>query len=51
MSNDSKKRVLGRTGAHELTPQDLEKVNGAKATVATKLLTGTISNPDSIVDQ
>lgn len=44
-------RVLNRIGAHELTPEDLERVNGARlSTVATLILTGPIYNPDGTLD-
>jgi hypothetical protein len=41
MSNDSKKRVLGRIGAHELTPEQVEQVAGSIGTMFTKIVTGT----------
>lgn len=40
MSNESNKRVLGRMGAHELTPEQIEQVDGAM-TMFTKMTTGT----------
>lgn len=40
MFNDSNKRVLGRMGAHELTPEQIEQVDGAM-TKFTKMVTGT----------
>lgn len=44
-------RVLGRMGAHELTPEDLERVNGSRlSTVATLIFTGPIYNPDGSLD-
>lgn len=49
MKNDH--RVLGRTGAHELAPEDLEKVDGGKLTFATGICTGPPSNPDTFSDQ
>lgn len=43
MSNDSKKRVLGRIGAHELTSEEVERVAGSIGTAFTKVVTGTSS--------
>jgi hypothetical protein len=40
MSNDNKKRVLGRIGAHELTPEQIEQVAGSLGTHFTKIITG-----------
>jgi hypothetical protein len=41
MSNDNKKRVLGRIGAHQLTPEEVEQVAGSSfGTNFTKFLTG-----------
>jgi hypothetical protein len=50
MSNDQN-RVLNRMGAHELTPEEIDRVAGAKLTFASVIVTGPISNPDDLLDQ
>ena len=51
MSNDSRKRVLSRLGALELTPEETEKVVGSHiSTRASRIMTGTASNPDVELD-
>ena len=49
MSNDSNKRVLGRRGAHELTPEQIEQVDGAM-TMFTKNVTGATPPFDLVND-
>ncbi|HEY2914898.1 MAG TPA: hypothetical protein VGK21_16150 [Candidatus Angelobacter sp.] len=46
MSNDNKKRVLGRMGAQELTPEQVEQVAGSIGTTFTKIITGTTTPHD-----
>jgi len=50
MSNN-KNRVLSRTGARQLTPNEIEQVAAAKLTFASVLLTAPVSNPDETFDQ
>lgn len=51
MSNDSKKRVLNRLGALELTPEETEKVAGSDiATRLTRIVTGSAHNSDVSID-
>ena len=51
MLNDSKKRVLSRLGAVELTVEETHKVAGASVfTRASRIVTGTASNPDVSFD-
>ena len=40
MLNDNKNRVLGRIGAHQLTPEQVEQVAGSIGTTFTKVITG-----------
>lgn len=40
MSNESSNRVLGRIGAHELTPEQVGQVAGSLGTHFTKIITG-----------
>ena len=49
MSNESNKRVLGRRGAHELTPEQVEQVDGAM-TMFTKIVTGPSAPFDLVND-
>jgi len=43
MSNDNSNRVLGRIGAQELTPEQVEKVAGGEfGTHFTKIITGSL---------
>ena len=51
MSNNNDNRVLIRMGARQLTQKEVEQVAGAKATLASDLATGPVSNPDDILDQ
>lgn len=50
MSNDNKNRVLNRMGAHELTPEEIDRVAGARLTLASVIITGPISHPDELLD-
>ncbi len=43
-------RVLSRTGARILTENELAKVTGSRNTRASQSPTGTISNPDTMLD-
>ncbi len=51
MSNQNN-RVLNRMGARQLTQDEVEQITGARtSTVATALPTGTVSSPDTMLDQ
>jgi hypothetical protein len=51
MSTDSRKRVLNRLGALELTPEETEKVVGSDiATRLSRIVTGTASHSDVSFD-
>jgi len=52
MSSQNNNRVLNRMGARKLTQDEVEQITGARTiTVATGLPTGTLNNPDTMVDQ
>ncbi len=51
MSNNNKNRVLSRTGARQLTANEIEQVAAAKLTFASVLITGPVNNPDETFDQ
>lgn len=40
MSNDKQTRVLGRTGAHELTKEQTQEVSGGIPTLLSVIITG-----------
>jgi hypothetical protein len=48
MSNDNNNRVLNRTGARQLTKQEIEQITGAAGpfTHASHIPTGSVSSPD-----
>lgn len=50
MSNKNDHRVLGRTGARQLTSDELEQITGAGITRASLTGTNTMNNPDSDMD-
>lgn len=50
MSNDNRNRVLGRRGAHELTQEQTEVVEGGKLTVPSVIVTGTPPHYDTSSD-
>lgn len=43
-------RVLGRIGAHELTPEEVEQVAGSIGTNFTKIITGAMPPHDLLND-
>jgi hypothetical protein len=49
MSNKNH-RVLGRIGAHELTPEQVEQVAGSIGTPFTKIITGALPPHDLLND-
>jgi hypothetical protein len=52
MSNQNNNRVISRMGARQLTPDEMEQIAaGRTSTVATALPTGTVSSPDTMLDQ
>ena len=51
MPKDNGNRVLNRVGARQLKDSEIERVTGGKATLASNLGTGPISNPDCVLDQ
>lgn len=55
MTNENKARVLNRMGAHELTPEEMDKIFGGGdrrvSTVATGTQTLPVSNPDFDFDE
>lgn len=50
MSNNNTGRVLSRMGAHELTQEEMDKISGGGATLATPTWTGALHH-DSDFDQ
>jgi hypothetical protein len=52
MSTQNNNRVISRIGARQLTQDEVEQITGARTiTVATALPTGTLHNPDTMLDQ
>ena len=50
MSNNNDNRVLGRTGARQLTSTELEQITGAGFTRASLTGTNTMPSPDTDMD-
>jgi hypothetical protein len=51
MSDNNENRALSRTGARQLTVNEIEQVAAAKLTFASVLITAPVSNPDETFDQ
>ena len=53
MSNNNDNRVLSRTGARELTGEEINNITaagGGLITLASVLVTGPVSHPDDFLD-
>ncbi|HKR97793.1 MAG TPA: hypothetical protein VJW55_20615 [Candidatus Angelobacter sp.] len=50
MSNDNNNRVLGRMGARQLTPNEMDNVGGGGATLLSVIRTGSAAAPDQRLD-
>lgn len=54
MSSNSSARVLNRTGAREVTKEEVAKIMGSGSEFHTRLtdfMTGTPANPDHVFDE
>ena len=50
MSNNNENRVLSRMGAHQLTSDELDQIQGAGFTRASLTGTNTMHSPDTDMD-